>query len=60
VGLNWEDYVQVDSHLIRPAEVEHLRADASKARSRLGWKPAVSFDGLVNMMVDADVERLSA
>jgi len=60
VGLNWEDYVEVDSHLIRPAEVEHLRADASKARSRLGWQPEVSFDGLVNMMVDADVKRLSA
>ena len=60
VGLNWEDYVEVDSHLIRPAEVEHLRADASKAKSRLGWRPEVSFDGLVNMMVDADVKRLSA
>ena len=60
VGLNWEDHVQVDSHLLRPAEVEHLRADASKAKSRLGWRPEVSFDGLVNMMVDADVKRLSA
>jgi GDPmannose 4,6-dehydratase len=60
VGLNWEGYVKVDTSLIRPAEVEHLRADASKARSRLGWKPDVSFDELVNMMVDADIERLSA
>jgi len=60
VGLNWEDYVKVDTSLIRPAEVEHLRADASKARSRLGWKPDVSFDELVNMMVDADIERVSA
>jgi len=59
-GLNWEDHVEVDSHLMRPAEVEHLRADASKARSRLGWKPEVSFRELVNMMVDADIERLSA
>ncbi len=58
-GLNWEDYVEVDTSLIRPAEVEHLRADASKARSKLGWNPEVSFDGLVNMMVDADLERLS-
>ena len=59
-GLNWEDRVEVDSNLIRPAEVEHLRADASKARSKLGWEPEISFDGLINMMVDADLERLSA
>jgi len=59
-GLNWEDCVEVDSSLIRPAEVEHLRADASKAQAKLGWKPEVSFDGLVNMMVDADLERVSA
>jgi GDPmannose 4,6-dehydratase len=60
VGLNWEDHVVLDEHLLRPAEVEHLRADASKARANLGWKPTVSFDDLVNMMVDADVERLSS
>jgi len=59
-GLNWEDFVEVNSSLIRPAEVEHLRADASKAQAKLGWEPAVSFDGLVNMMVDADLERVSA
>ena len=58
--LNWEDCVDVDSTLIRPAEVEHLRADASKAQAKLGWEPDVSFDGLVNMMVDADLERVSA
>ena len=58
-GLNWEDCVDVDSTLIRPAEVEHLRADASKAQAKLGWEPDVSFDGLVNMMVDADLERVS-
>jgi GDPmannose 4,6-dehydratase len=58
--LNWEDCVEVNSSLIRPAEVEHLRADASKAQAKLGWEPAVSFDGLVNMMVDADLDRLSS
>lgn len=57
VGLNWEDYVVVDPELIRPAEVDHLLADASKARRVLGWKPEVSFDQLVDMMVDADLER---
>jgi len=60
VGLNWEDHVVLDEHLLRPAEVEHLRADASKAGAKLGWEPTVSFDDLVNMMVDADVERLSS
>lgn len=59
-GLNWEDCVEVDSNLIRPAEVEHLRADASKAQAKLGWEPEVSFEGLTNMMVDADLERVSA
>ena len=60
VGLNWEDHVVLDEHLLRPAEVEHLRADASKAGAKLGWEPTVSFDDLVNMMVDADMERLSS
>jgi len=59
-GLNWEECVEVDSNLIRPAEVEHLKGNASKAREKLGWEPEVSFDGLVNMMVDADLEKLSA
>jgi len=60
VGLNWEDHVVLDQDLLRPAEVEHLRADASKARAKLGWEPTVSFDDLVNMMVDADIKRLSS
>lgn len=60
VGLNWEELVAVDQNLIRPAEVEHLRADASKARAKLGWEPTVSFDELVNMMVDADLQKLSS
>jgi GDPmannose 4,6-dehydratase len=60
VGLDWEDYVKVDPTLVRPAEVDHLEADASKARNVLGWEPTVSFEALVTMMVDADLERLGA
>jgi len=60
VGLNWEQYVTVDPKFVRPAEVDHLLADASKARRVLGWEPTVSFEELVTMMVDADLARLSA
>jgi GDPmannose 4,6-dehydratase len=56
-GLDWEQYVKLDPAFIRPAEVDHLIGDASKARRELGWTPAVNFRGLVEMMVDADVER---
>ncbi|MBI4547237.1 MAG: GDP-mannose 4,6-dehydratase [Ignavibacteriae bacterium] len=58
VGLDWRKYVVVDKSLYRPAEVNHLRGDSSKARKQLGWKPEVSFKELVIMMVDADIERL--
>ena len=57
VGLKWQDHVVIDPALVRPAEVDHLLADASKARRVLGWKPEVDFDGLVDMMVDADLDR---
>ncbi len=60
VGLEWKKYVKLDPKLIRPAEVDHLIGDASKARTQLNWKPAVDFTALVEMMVDADVERLAA
>ena len=60
VGLDWHDYVKVDERFIRPAEVEVLQADPSKAQSALGWQPGVSFEGLVAMMVDADLGRLAA
>lgn len=56
-GLHWEDYVVIDQHLMRPAEVDHLLGDASKARRKLGWKPEVGFEKLVHMMVEADLKR---
>jgi GDPmannose 4,6-dehydratase len=58
VGLSWKKYVKVDPDLFRPAEVHHLLGDARKARRVLGWRPEVSFESLVRMMVDADVARL--
>jgi GDPmannose 4,6-dehydratase len=60
VGLDWEQYVKLDPAFLRPAEVDHLIGDASKARKELQWAPSVTFDGLVKMMVDADLKRLSA
>jgi GDPmannose 4,6-dehydratase len=57
-GLDWRKHVRLDAKLLRPAEVEHLIGDFSKARSRLGWEPTVDFAGLVKMMVDADIERV--
>ena len=58
VGLDWRDHVEIDQDLFRPAEVNTLRGDASKARAVLGWTPSVSFAELVQMMVDADLERV--
>jgi GDPmannose 4,6-dehydratase len=58
-GLEWQKYVKEDPALLRPAEVDHLIGDASKAKSRFGWEPSIDFAGLVRMMVDADLERLS-
>jgi GDPmannose 4,6-dehydratase len=58
VGLDWRDHVEVDPRLFRPAEVNTLRGDAAKARTRLGWSPTVTFPELVRMMVDADLERV--
>jgi len=55
VGLNWADHVRVDPQLTRPAEVDYLRADATKARQKLGWVPTVTFEGLVQMMVESDL-----
>jgi len=60
VGLDWEKYVWQDPALLRPAEVDHLLGDSTKARNQLGWTPRVDFKQLVEMMVDADLERLTA
>ncbi|MCG7848679.1 MAG: GDP-mannose 4,6-dehydratase, partial [ANME-2 cluster archaeon] len=59
VGLDWEKYVIVDPKFLRPAEVELLMGDPSKAKHVLGWEPKVRFEELVKMMVNADIERLS-
>jgi GDPmannose 4,6-dehydratase len=59
VGLDWQKHVFQDPALLRPAEVDHLLGDSSKARSELSWEPQVDFKQLVEMMVDADLERLS-
>jgi GDPmannose 4,6-dehydratase len=58
-GLDWERHVKTDPAFLRPAEVDHLIGDATKARTTLGWQPSVDFAGLVRMMVDADMKRLS-
>ncbi|HAN46528.1 MAG TPA: GDP-mannose 4,6-dehydratase, partial [Cyanobacteria bacterium UBA8156] len=58
VNLNWEDYVEIDPRYFRPAEVELLIGDPSKARQKLGWEPAVTFTGLVKLMVKADLQAL--
>ena len=58
VGLDWEKYVQVDQRYFRPAEVDYLLGDPTKAQRVLGWKPALSFPELVKLMVDEDVRRL--
>ncbi len=55
VGLDWQQYVKLDPRFLRPAEVDHLRGNAEKARRLLGWEPTVSFPELVRMMVDADL-----
>ncbi len=56
LDLDWQKYVALDARYLRPTEVDLLRGDASKARKTLGWTPTVSFDGLVKMMVEHDLE----
>jgi GDPmannose 4,6-dehydratase len=60
VGLDWRKHVVVDPKFIRPAEVDLLMADPRRAASELGWRPKVTFDQLIRMMVDADMARVSA
>lgn len=56
VGLNWKEHVKYDPRFERPAEVDHLLGDASKAKSLLDWEPTISFEQLVKLMVDSDIE----
>lgn len=60
VGLNYEDYVQIDPKFFRPAEVDVLLGNPAKAQAQLGWTPKTSLEQLITMMVDADMRRLSA
>jgi len=60
VGLDPEGHVRIDPRFLRPAEVEHLVGDASKAREKLGWEPRTSFEAMVQLMVDADLELLAS
>ena len=59
VGLNWEDHVVVDQKFYRPAEIYELRGNSAKARKKLDWKPSVSFEKLIQMMVDEDMKVLN-
>ncbi len=58
VGLNWRDYAVQDQRFMRPAEVDLLVGDSSKAQQTLGWRPEVSFEELIGMMVEADLKKL--
>jgi GDPmannose 4,6-dehydratase len=60
LDLDWNKYVELDPRYLRPTEVDHLRGDASKAREKLGWKPKVTFQALIAMMVRADEEDVRA
>lgn len=60
VDLDWQEYVKQDPRFFRPAEVDLLVADPTKAKTKLGWEPRVSFDDLVRQMVEADMDRWSA
>jgi len=55
VGLDWEKHVVLDPAYVRPAEVEDLRADPTKAREKLGWQPGTSFEDLIREMLESDL-----
>ncbi len=58
VGLDWQEFVEIDPRYLRPTEVDVLIADAAKARQKLSWEPKVTFKELVRIMVDADLEAM--
>jgi GDPmannose 4,6-dehydratase len=60
VDLDWKEYVEIDPRYFRPAEVDYLLADVSKAKKALGWEPTVTFEKLVHLMVEADMKELEA
>jgi len=60
VGLDWREYVEIDPRYFRPADVEYLRCDPTKAKEKMGWEPKVKFHELVKMMVEADMAALKA
>ncbi len=55
-GLDWKKFVEIDARYLRPTEVDHLLGDSSKIKQKLGWKPKVSFEKLVRLMVDHDLD----
>jgi GDPmannose 4,6-dehydratase len=58
VGLDWQEHVEIDPRYLRPTEVDELCGDASKARDLLGWRPQTTFDGLVRIMLEADLREV--
>jgi GDPmannose 4,6-dehydratase len=60
VGLNWEDHVESSEQLMRPTEIKDLKGDYSLARKELGWEPRTTFEQLMQLMVDADLQRFKA
>jgi GDPmannose 4,6-dehydratase len=60
VGLDWQQFVKIDKAFLRPAEVDLLVGDCTKAKTKLGWTPSVTFEQMITMMVEADLKRLSA
>ena len=58
-NLDWQEHVRIDPAFLRPAEVDHVIGDPTKAKFDLDWEPTVDFDRLIRMMVDADLERLT-
>ena len=57
-GLDWQEYVKLDERFVRPAEVDLLIGDSTKAKEKLGWEPKVSFEEMIKLMVDSDIERV--
>jgi GDPmannose 4,6-dehydratase len=60
VDLDWQKYVEIDSKYFRPAEVDLLIGDPSKAKKKLGWEPKIKFKDLVKMMVEADIKNINS